>query len=143
MGRALSPDRITRAVRAHHQQRGYDTMKNRLLVWPYACARISIGVVDVALLRRLPRGSRFRTGFDCALGAFDLCAGQILHDPRITLQGYHRLSTTVYPGTPEISPPGPGPTRPPAPPRAHARTRPVTQPPIASSSSRPTEPLRR
>ena len=98
-------------------------MKTRLLVVPYACARMPIGILDSTLIRRLPVDSGMRIAFDCALGAFDMCAGQILHDPRISFHGYQRLGDAVFQGNPVVSATTSRPARSAARPKAYAFTR--------------------
>jgi hypothetical protein len=98
-------------------------MNTRLLVVPYACARMPIGILDNTLIRRLPVDSGMRVAFDCALGAFDMCAGQILHDPRLSFHGYQRLGNAVFQSNPEVRAAGPRPAPSPAPRKAYASTR--------------------
>jgi hypothetical protein len=72
-------------------------VKGRILaVLPYACARVPLGVVDITLVRRLPADSGMRAGFDCALGAFDVWAGQMLRNPRIFEHGCERVETVGH-----------------------------------------------
>lgn len=99
-------------------------MKARLLVVvPYACARVPLGILESTLVRRLPVASAVRIGFDCALGALDMWTGQILQDPRISFHGYQRVGNAVHQLSPELRVAAPRTARRPAPPRGYASTR--------------------
>jgi hypothetical protein len=86
-------------------------MNRRILIaLPYACARVPLGIVDTTVARRLRADSTVRVGFDCALGALDVCAGHLLRDRQISGQGFQRVgdvAVQVRSGITVVGRPGP------------------------------------
>lgn len=113
-------------------------MNSRMLVAiPYACTRVPLGLLDGAVLRRLSAQSGVRVAFECALGAFDVWAGQVLHDQRISLRGCQRVGSAARRADPGVVTTHPGPSRHrPIAPKGYATTRPFHLPDARRSSGR-------